>query len=239
MARINIEDILFEDPRFFELSVKLGSKETALGALILAWRIAQKHYTKDYKYIPIDVWNKLGLKNEIIDTGLATANDRFIRMAGCDDQFGWLRQRVEAGKKGGKNRKSAKNLKSNTIVNSLATANGSQENSSDRLASYLSSLNSNTLSSSQFDILKYQCHPDKQKFVDVLKKFDQDKNFKLYLPHLIFRFEAATELEEFLNRIDASKTVGKIGKEDAVKAKNYITVALKNEIGVKTKNENT
>ncbi len=104
MARINIEDTLFEDQRFFDLSLKLGSREAAIGSLVLAWRIAQKFFVTSDRYIPLEEWSKQKLKNEIIDVGLATASDRFISLAGVEKQFGWLTQRVEAGKKGGEKR---------------------------------------------------------------------------------------------------------------------------------------
>lgn len=101
MARINIEDTLFEDPRFTELLIKLGSRETAVGSLVLAWRVAQKCFLASDRFIPLELWTKQRLKDEIIEVGLATRSDRFIKMAGIEDQFKWLTQRQQAGQKGG------------------------------------------------------------------------------------------------------------------------------------------
>lgn len=101
MARINIEDSIYKDARFIELCNKLNSIDMAIGALVRAWSIAQRHYTKPEKFIPLDEWRKQRLRDELIEVGLATASESLIRMAGIDDQFKWLLQRQAAGQKGG------------------------------------------------------------------------------------------------------------------------------------------
>lgn len=99
MARINVESNLYQDPRFFELIQKLGSIESALGALVRAWTIGQSFYLKGDRRIPFSDWTKHKLKDEIILVGLAESNGISIRLAGADEQFSWLLQRSEAGKK--------------------------------------------------------------------------------------------------------------------------------------------
>lgn len=101
MARINIEDSLYKDTRFSDLYIKLGSVETALGALIRVWTVAQEYYLKDDRKIPKSVWVQQRLNNEVLNCGLATEKNERIEVAGADEQFKWLLQRVEAGRKGG------------------------------------------------------------------------------------------------------------------------------------------
>lgn len=102
LARINIEDALLHDYRFVKLVVKLdGNIEMALGALVRAWILAQAWYLKDDRMIPAEEWRKQQIRDEIITVGLAERVGDKIRVSGADEQFAWLIQRIEAGRKGG------------------------------------------------------------------------------------------------------------------------------------------
>lgn len=104
MARINIEDSLYKDHRFIKLYIKLGSIDLALGLLVRAWSIAQEFYLKDDRHIPREEWDKQNLNDLIIEVGLATEVNGRIKVSGSDEQFSWLLQRVEAGRRGGQSR---------------------------------------------------------------------------------------------------------------------------------------
>lgn len=104
MARINIEESLHKDNRFFQLAIKLGGREIAMGCLVYAWAEAQRHYLSHDGHIPKTKWKEQGLNDAIIECGLAEMTDRGIRLKGTDEQFVWLKQRSKAGKK---NRESA------------------------------------------------------------------------------------------------------------------------------------
>lgn len=101
MARLNVEPSLFTDQRFVDLMIRLGGIEIALGAVIRAWMIGQKHFVRDDGLIPADEWRKQSLREEIIEVGLAERVGDRIRICGAEDQFGWLKERVEAGRRGG------------------------------------------------------------------------------------------------------------------------------------------
>lgn len=101
MARINFEDKLFRDARFMDLILTMGSREAAAGAVVLAWFVAQEFWLNGKHGIPIPEWSKRRLKNELIDCGLAEARGDFIYMCGSEEQFAWLIQKQEAGRKGG------------------------------------------------------------------------------------------------------------------------------------------
>lgn len=101
MARINVEDTLYQDRRFFELMMRLKDMDKALGCLVRAWVLAQKWYLKPEKGIPIGEWETQQIPNEIIEVGLADRVDGYVFIRGADAQFAWLTQRVEAGRNGG------------------------------------------------------------------------------------------------------------------------------------------
>lgn len=113
MARINIEDDLFKKKGFEKLMLKLGSKRSALGALIEAWMLAQKHYLNEEndRLIPFDEWESEEISDEIISCGLAEKKSKGVYIKGSEDQFSWLLQKQEAGKKGGRPKNQAENSK--------------------------------------------------------------------------------------------------------------------------------
>lgn len=102
MARINIEDALWSDPRFMKLCVKMGDEILALGSVVMAWRLAQTYFCPDRKAIPLKVAEESGINYaKLIEVGLADAVQDGIMMRGCEDNFAWLIQKIEAGRKGG------------------------------------------------------------------------------------------------------------------------------------------
>lgn len=101
MARINIEDSLWSDPRFLKLCIKIGNEMQAIGAVVLAWRLAQRYYCPDRQPIPVDAFERAEMPEALIETGLAERVDDGVRMCGSDEHFAWWFQRQEAGRKGG------------------------------------------------------------------------------------------------------------------------------------------
>lgn len=125
MARINIEDTLFKEKRFEKLILKLGSRRAAIGALIEAFMLAQKHYltTVNDRLIPLNDWELEEIGNEIIDCGFAEIREKGVYVKGSDKQFSWLLQRSEAGKRSAQ----IKAQKRSTTVNDRSTTvDGSQ-----------------------------------------------------------------------------------------------------------------
>ncbi len=126
MARINIEDSLFKENAFINLAIKLGSRRAALGALVEAWILAQRHFltTVNDRLVPFNEWERESIASEIIDVGLAERRENGIYLLGSEDQFGWLIQRSEAGKASASAKKAKKE---STTVNDRSTfVNGSQ-----------------------------------------------------------------------------------------------------------------
>ena len=152
MARINVEDDLFTDPRFLELVTLLKNRAEALGSLIFAWRVAQKNY-KDGGLISKEDWKKQKLNSKIIEVGLAVETENGIYLCGSNDQFAWLNQKSNAGKKSGESRRKNpqprgpyKKTKISTDVNGIERTSTESNGAEPLLSSSL--LSSSLLSSS-------------------------------------------------------------------------------------------
>jgi hypothetical protein len=143
MARINIEDSIWSDPRFLKLAVRLGDEEKALGRLVVAWRFAQKFWCPERKPIPLDAWAAASLGRELFDVGLARETPEGVYLAGADEQFAWWFQRQEAGKKGGRPKAGPKRGKA-AAKRPLSGANRAEPSSSFSSSSSSSSSVSNS-----------------------------------------------------------------------------------------------
>lgn len=89
MARINIEDSLWGESRFMQLCAKLGDARTAIGAVILAWKTAQKFWCPDKKPVPIKDWVEAAIGKEMIEVGLARETNEGIYVCGSEQHFAW------------------------------------------------------------------------------------------------------------------------------------------------------
>lgn len=101
MARINIEDQLFTDGRFLQLSSKHGQIK-ALGMMVMAFRLAQTFWVKDRSKIPTETFLFNESFEDIIAVGLASQCDDGVYVNGSFEQFDWILKRSENGKKGGR-----------------------------------------------------------------------------------------------------------------------------------------
>lgn len=115
MARINIEDSIYKDQRWFELLLATGSPDTALGALVRAFSHAQGFWFPEKNGIPLDEWKKQKLNDKIIEVGFAEIKGNEVFVSGSEEQFSWLFMKSENGKKGGRPKKeSYRNLQLST-----------------------------------------------------------------------------------------------------------------------------
>lgn len=103
MARINLEDSIYKDGRFIDLCIKLGSKWTALGAIVEAWAFAQDFVEIENPcgIAPLEDWKKKKICDAIIDVDLAEIRGNSIYVRGSEHQFKWLVDAKVKGKKGG------------------------------------------------------------------------------------------------------------------------------------------
>jgi len=106
MARINIEETFWLDPRVEKLKEILGNKILAYGQCVYAFRIAQTYWAKkgdneERRPIPKEVWSNMGV-DELLIVGLAVEKDDGIYVKGSEDCFKWVVALQENGKKGGR-----------------------------------------------------------------------------------------------------------------------------------------
>ncbi|CAK9250661.1 unnamed protein product [Sphagnum jensenii] len=101
LARINLEEKIWMDPRLKALSQKLGSEAMAIGYVILFWRLAQSMFIKG-RLVTENQFKLAGLPDSLFDCEFAVKTEHGIRAKGDKKNFGWLVERIEAGRKGGK-----------------------------------------------------------------------------------------------------------------------------------------
>lgn len=107
MARINIENSIYQDIRFHDLVRLMGGLDAALGALVRGWWLAQSWYLKNNGLIPIDEWNKHKLPSALLESGLAIEKNGHYYMRGSSEQFKWLLDCSNAGKRSAEKRATA------------------------------------------------------------------------------------------------------------------------------------
>lgn len=105
MPRINIDDSLFNDHRFIELSLKCGNQYLAVGSLYYLWRAAQKYWVPDKKLIPITIFKKLLHADLFEEVGFVKRKRSGFYVHGSEDSFRWLLTIHDHSRKGVESRK--------------------------------------------------------------------------------------------------------------------------------------
>lgn len=106
MARINIEDSFFSDPRFRLLAKKLGDETKAIGFCVQAWFLAQRYWTKGEQLVPEKIFRDFGLEH-LFEVDLAELRTDGVYVRGSSCQFSWLlsEKRASAGRRSAEVRK--------------------------------------------------------------------------------------------------------------------------------------
>lgn len=99
MARINVEDKWFCDPRREILKEKVGRLK-ADGVALNFWKIAQEYYRLE-TIIPKEVYFECENAREFLEARLAEDREDGVYIKGSRELFDWIHQRKEAGKRGG------------------------------------------------------------------------------------------------------------------------------------------
>lgn len=146
MARINIEETIFFDPRFDKLVITLKSRALAIGSLVVAWRLAQTYYKTNQVGVPIEVFKGIESYSEILGVGLGIIQDDFVYLKGSHKAFEWMEEMSIGGKNGAiiTNRiKAAKKIQSlKSLDNPDRVSQGSTPSLSSSSSSSSSSSNS-------------------------------------------------------------------------------------------------
>jgi hypothetical protein len=101
VARINIDDDWFTDPRRFKLAELVGSETLADGCMVEAWRVAQSFWRQGKRLVPVPVYNKIPYAELILKVGLAKHKGARIYVNGSTVRFRWLVKASTNGKAGG------------------------------------------------------------------------------------------------------------------------------------------
>lgn len=101
MARINIEDCWWSDPRRGKLAVIVGSQVSADGMAMNAWRMAQEFWKKERQLVPRSLFEMLDGAADLLRVGLADSREEMVYIRGSSAYLDWLNQSKEAGREGG------------------------------------------------------------------------------------------------------------------------------------------
>lgn len=131
MARINIEDRLWKDPRYELLVAKIGENRS-LAQLIKLWKLGQKYWALGEKPIPEEVYRSKRFSKALEDAEFVKKHDDGYYVKGSKRRFSWLLQKIEAGKRGGsapkqsQKQKTVKNQQSKESVSQSVQKAGEQ-----------------------------------------------------------------------------------------------------------------
>lgn len=100
MSRINVEDDVFRDPRWFGLLSVVGDPDAALGKLVLFWFLGQKFWINGEQLIPNGMI-PASLK-PVISAGFGEEREGGVYVRGSREKFAWLQKKRDAGRIGGK-----------------------------------------------------------------------------------------------------------------------------------------
>lgn len=102
MARINIEDCWWTDPRRSMLIRLLGHENKADGAAVQMWRLGQEFWKRDRALVSKQIFETLEFASELLRTSLADVRGEMIYVRGSSVYFEWIYENRESGKAGGK-----------------------------------------------------------------------------------------------------------------------------------------
>lgn len=96
MARINIEECWWSDPRRSKLIRLLGGDtRKADGLAIEAWRLAQEFWKHERKLVPLTHFDALEDSQCLIDAGLAEVRGSEVYVRGSSQYLEWVREQRE------------------------------------------------------------------------------------------------------------------------------------------------
>jgi hypothetical protein len=102
MARLNIEDSLFDDKRFIKLAALFNSKIKAIGWWVVVAKVAQSYWKDGKEHIPESIYKYNKIPKEFIESGLIEKTEFGYYLAGSEENFAWISSKVANGKKGGR-----------------------------------------------------------------------------------------------------------------------------------------
>lgn len=102
MARINIEECWWIDPRRSKLIRLLGSESTADGEAVKMWRLAQEYWKNGRGFVPKEIFESLEVSSKLIEAGLAKLEGDFVYVKGSSQHLDWVYDQKAKQSAGGK-----------------------------------------------------------------------------------------------------------------------------------------
>jgi hypothetical protein len=100
MARINIEECWWSDPRRMKLLLKIGF--VADSAAVNMWRTAQEFWSHGRRMIPKDVFDNLEFASDLVGACLAEVKGDMVYVRGSSTYLDWAAEKRQAASAGGK-----------------------------------------------------------------------------------------------------------------------------------------
>lgn len=118
MARINVEDSWWTDPRRFQLAERLGSRRLADGLAVEAWHLSQVYWANGRKKVPEFAFKEIPNWEDLVAVDLAIKHGHFFYVRGTRQLHEWIALLKESGSKGGKSKaKHLKQIASKSLAN--------------------------------------------------------------------------------------------------------------------------
>jgi hypothetical protein len=99
MARVNVEDCWWTDPRRTALQ-RLGVD--ADGIAVRAWKLAQDFWKQERALIPKSLFDTLEGAEPLLRVGLADCRDSVVYIRGSSAYLDWIAEKREQAKMAGK-----------------------------------------------------------------------------------------------------------------------------------------
>lgn len=106
MARINIEEQWWSDPRRSKLARILASEDMADARAIRMWRLAQEFWQHERSLVPLKIFSTLEAWEALLECHLAEVRGEEVYVSGSSQYLDWVFEEKQKRKRGGK--KSAK-----------------------------------------------------------------------------------------------------------------------------------
>jgi hypothetical protein len=100
MARINLDDDLYKDKRFQWLLIKTGHPTIAQGAIMEAFKLAQKYFDNPHTkgLIPWEEWEQQDMHPALLESKCAIKQEDGVYVMGSKTKFTWLKGKSEGGR---------------------------------------------------------------------------------------------------------------------------------------------
>ncbi len=102
MARINIEECWWTDPRRKLLAKLVGDENAADGLAIQMWRLAQEFWGRGQKRVPLEIFETIEAASKLIEAKLAIVEADSVYVRGSSQYLDWINDKRRAGQEGGK-----------------------------------------------------------------------------------------------------------------------------------------